>query len=65
MPIVLAMGVTPGSDRYCRSPNAFDGGSFTIGNGSSSDQTEKLREILVDIQRCRAPDPHGWVYRVL
>src|SRR5215469_15655840 len=43
----------------------FDGGSFTIGNGGSSGQTEKLRATLVDIQRCRAPDPHGWVHRVL
>ncbi len=42
----------------------FDGGSFTIGNGGSGAQTEKLRETLVDIQRCRAPDPHGWVHRV-
>src|SRR5262249_51846912 len=42
----------------------FEGGSFTIGNGGSSGQTEKLRATLVDIQRCRAPDPHGWVHRV-
>jgi branched-chain amino acid aminotransferase len=42
----------------------FDGGSFMIGNGASSAQTEKLRTTLVDIQRCRAPDPHGWVHRV-
>jgi branched-chain amino acid aminotransferase len=42
----------------------FDGGSFTIANGGSSNQTEKLRATLVDIQRCRAPDPHGWVHRV-
>lgn len=43
----------------------FDGGSFTIGNGGSSGQTEKLRATLVDIQRCRAPDPYGWVHRVV
>ena len=42
----------------------FDGGSFTIANGGSSSHTEKLRATLVDIQRCRAPDPHGWVHRV-
>lgn len=42
----------------------FAGGSFTIGNGGSCGQTEKLRATLVDIQRCRAPDPHGWVHRV-
>jgi branched-chain amino acid aminotransferase len=39
-------------------------GEFTIGNGGSSGQTEKLRSALIDIQRCRAPDPHGWVHRV-
>jgi branched-chain amino acid aminotransferase len=42
----------------------FTGGSFTIGNGGSSGQTEALRRTLVDIQRCLAPDPHGWVHRV-
>jgi len=42
----------------------FDGGSFAIANGGSSSLTEKLRATLVDIQRCRAPDPHGWVHRV-
>ena len=42
----------------------FAGGSFIIGNGASSGQTEKLRTTLVDIQRCHAPDPHGWVHRV-
>jgi branched-chain amino acid aminotransferase len=42
----------------------FDGGSFPIANGGSSSRTEKLRATLVDIQRCRAPDPHGWVHRV-
>jgi branched-chain amino acid aminotransferase len=42
----------------------FAGGSFTIGSGGSSGQTETLRRTLVDIQRCRAPDPHGWVHRV-
>jgi branched-chain amino acid aminotransferase len=39
-------------------------GDFTIGNGGSTVQTEKLRTALIDIQRCRAPDPHGWVHRV-
>jgi branched-chain amino acid aminotransferase len=42
----------------------FPGGEFTIGNGGSSVQTEKLRGALIDIQRCRAPDPHGWVHKV-
>jgi branched-chain amino acid aminotransferase len=39
-------------------------GDFVIGNGGSGEQTEKLRAALIEIQRCRAPDPHGWVHRV-
>jgi len=42
----------------------FRDGEFTIGNGDSSAQTEALRAALIDIQRCRAPDPQGWVHRV-
>jgi branched-chain amino acid aminotransferase len=39
-------------------------GDFTIGNGGSGAQTEKLKAGLIAIQRCRAEDPHGWVHRV-
>jgi branched-chain amino acid aminotransferase len=42
----------------------FPGGEFTVGNGGSSGQTEKLKSSLIDIQRCRAPDPKGWVHKV-
>ena len=42
----------------------FRDGEFAIGNGGSSGQTEALRDALIDIQRCRAPDAHGWVHRV-
>jgi branched-chain amino acid aminotransferase len=42
----------------------FPDSEFTIGNGDSSHQTEALRTTLIDIQRCRAPDDHGWVHRV-
>ena len=42
----------------------FPDGEFTIGNGGSSSQTEKLCATLIDIQRCRAPDPHRWLHRV-
>lgn len=42
----------------------FPDGEFTIGNGESSHQTETLRSTLIDIQRCRASDIHGWVHRV-
>jgi branched-chain amino acid aminotransferase len=38
---------------------------FTIGDGNSGVVTEKLRSQLVDIQRGRTEDRHGWVHRVL
>jgi len=37
---------------------------FKIGNGGSGARTEELKASLVDIQRCRAPDPHKWIHRV-
>ena len=39
-------------------------GDFVIGNGGSGARTEKLKGALIDIQRCRATDPHGWVHKV-
>lgn len=42
----------------------FPDGEFSIGNGESGHHTETLRATLIDIQRCRAPDTHGWVHRV-
>lgn len=42
----------------------LDGG-FTIGGGTAGEVTERLRGQLVDIQRGRAEDRHGWVRRVL
>ena len=39
-------------------------GEFKIGNGGSGARTEELKTALVDIQRCRAPDPHKWIHRV-
>ena len=39
-------------------------GDFVIGNGGSGAQTEKLEATLIDIQRCRAKDMHGWVHKV-
>lgn len=39
-------------------------GDFAIGNGGQGLKTEELRNALVDIQRGRAADPHGWVHRV-
>jgi branched-chain amino acid aminotransferase len=40
-------------------------GDFVIGNGQSAVLTERLKAALIDIQRCRAKDPHGWVHRIL
>lgn len=40
-------------------------GSFTIGDPTAAGPTTlALRQWLCDIQRCHAPDPYGWVYRV-
>jgi branched-chain amino acid aminotransferase len=39
-------------------------GEFVIGNGGSGVRTAELKSALVDIQRCRAPDPHKWIHRV-
>jgi branched-chain amino acid aminotransferase len=40
-------------------------GDFTVGGGGTGEVTAALRQQLVDIQRGRAADPHGWVHRVL
>ncbi|HEY8452046.1 MAG: branched-chain amino acid aminotransferase [Micromonosporaceae bacterium] len=40
-------------------------GEFTIGDGGPGEVTMALRQRLVDIQRGRAPDPFGWVHKVL
>lgn len=39
--------------------------SFSIGNGGPGEVTTRLRDQLVAIQRGEAPDPHGWVERLL
>ncbi|NIJ08334.1 branched-chain amino acid aminotransferase [Sphingomonas vulcanisoli] len=51
--VVTPIGRVRGRDR-----------DFTIGNGGPGLLTEQLRTQLTDIQRCTAPDPHGWVERV-
>ena len=40
-------------------------GEFTVGGGRTGEVTARLRQLLVDIQRGRAEDRHGWVQRVL
>ena len=39
-------------------------GEFKIGNGGPGSRTEELKASLVDIQRGRAADPHGWIHQV-
>jgi branched-chain amino acid aminotransferase len=40
-------------------------GEFTIGSGGPGQLTQRLRQRLVAIQRGEAPDPHGWVTRLV
>jgi len=37
---------------------------FTIGTGDTGPITDRLHRALADIQRGRAPDPHGWLHRL-
>lgn len=39
-------------------------GEFTIGEGQAGPVTTKLRQRLVDLQRCRTEDDHGWIQRL-
>ena len=39
-------------------------GAFTIADGVVGPVSKLLLEMLVDIQRGRAPDPHGWTQRL-
>jgi branched-chain amino acid aminotransferase len=39
-------------------------GEFSVNGGAPGEVTMSLRQQLVDIQRARADDPHGWVHRV-
>jgi branched-chain amino acid aminotransferase len=39
--------------------------SFSVGSGGPGQVTQKLRDRLVAIQRGTAPDPYGWVRRVV
>ncbi|VVT10787.1 putative branched-chain-amino-acid aminotransferase [Sphingomonas sp. EC-HK361] len=38
--------------------------AFTVGSGGPGQMTQRIRQRLVDIQRARAPDPHGWLKRL-
>jgi branched-chain amino acid aminotransferase len=40
-------------------------GEFTVGSGAGGQVTTGLRDQLTAIQRGRAPDPYGWLRRVI
>ncbi len=40
-------------------------GEFVIGSGGPGQLTQKLKNRLVSIQRGEAPDPHGWVTKLV
>ena len=40
-------------------------GGFTVGDGTPGPITMQLRERLTAIQTGRAPDPHGWMHRLV
>ena len=39
-------------------------GEFKIGNGGAGARTDELKSALVEIQRSRTADPHGWIHKV-
>jgi len=41
------------------------GGEFVVADGGTGEVTSRLRQTLVDLQRGRVDDKHGWVRRVL
>jgi len=41
-----------------------DDGELTVGDGGTGQLTARLRQHLLDIQRGRVADDHGWVFRV-
>lgn len=43
----------------------YRGGEFLVGDGQPGRLTGELREELVDIQRGRREDRHGWVHRII
>ncbi|MBM3928171.1 MAG: branched-chain amino acid aminotransferase [Sphingomonadales bacterium] len=43
---------------------AGPGYDFTIGGGGTGQTTARLLQRLSDLQRGRAPDPHGWLQRI-
>jgi branched-chain amino acid aminotransferase len=38
---------------------------FTVGAGGPGQVTQRMKQKLVDIQRGVAPDPYGWVHRIV
>jgi len=52
--VVTAIGEVAGVD-----------GRFTVGGGGPGQVTQRIKAELTAIQRGAAPDPHGWVQRVV
>jgi branched-chain amino acid aminotransferase len=43
----------------------YEGKEITVGSGQEGPRAQKLKQMLNDIQWGRAPDPHGWVERLV
>ncbi len=41
------------------------GADWLVGDGGSGPVTMQLRQALLDLQHGAAPDPHGWVHKIL
>jgi branched-chain amino acid aminotransferase len=41
------------------------GGAFAVADGEPGPLTMKVRESLLGIQQGTAPDPHGWMQRII
>ena len=40
-------------------------GEWTVGDGAAGPITMQLRSAMLDLQHGSAPDPHGWMRRIL
>ena len=39
--------------------------AWTVGDGGAGPITLELRKALLDIQTGNAPDPHGWLHKIV
>ncbi len=42
----------------------YEGKEFTLGDGTTGENTRRLRKALVDIQQGTASDTHGWIQKI-